>query len=110
MKRVLSAILACVAAMQVMAADVFVNFRQGDWQLNADGRITIYVAADEQQGVMLAAQNLKTDLERVCGAAVTFVAQPAEARIVAGTAARLKMYQRELRGKVEQYMLDARQG
>ena len=110
MKRLLSIILVGLAVMRVMATDVFVDFQSGDWMLNEGQRIAVYVASDEEQGVMIAAQNLKSDLEKVCGAVVDFVGKPGDARIVAGTANKLKMYQRELKGKTEQYMLDARQG
>ena len=110
MKRFLSLLLVFCAVTCAMATDVFVDFQQGDWQLNEGRRVTVFVAPNEEQGVMIAAQNLKTDIEKVCGAEVVFVSTPAEARIVAGTARRLNMHQRELKGKTEQYLLDARQG
>ena len=110
MKRLLSAVFCWLTLSQMWAADVFVDFERGDWQLNAGGRVTIFVAPDEERGVMRAAQSLKTDLERVCGARVEFVEKAADARIVAGTAGKLKMYKKELAGKNEQYMLDARDG
>ena len=105
----LSVLLWCLAAVRSVAADVFVNFEKGNWQLNADGRVTIYVSPTEERGVMRAAQNLKTDIERVCGAEVTFVDHQQDARIVAGIANTLKQHQKELNGKTEQYILDARQ-
>ena len=105
----LSVLLWCLAAVRSVAADVFVNFEKGNWQLNADGRVTIYVSPTEERGVMRAAQNLKTDIERVCGAEVTFVDHQQDARIVAGIANTLKQHQKELKGKTEQYILDARQ-
>ena len=92
------------------ATETFVDFKKGDWQLNDGGRVTIYVSQNEERGVMHAARNLKTDLERVCGAEVTFVDRAADARIVAGTAATLRQQQKTLKGKTEQYILDARQG
>ncbi len=110
MKRLLSAVFCWLTLSQMWAADVFVDFERGDWQLNAGGRVPIFVAADEERGVMRAAQSLKTDLERVCGAQVEFVEKATDARIVAGTAGKLKMYKKELAGKTEQYMLDARDG
>ncbi len=105
-------VISCLllAVMRVMATDIFVDFQQGDWLLNEGQRVTIFVAPDEEQGVMIAARNLKTDIEKVCGAEVVFVNQVSEARIVAGTARKLKMHERELKGKTEQYLLDARQG
>ena len=109
MKIFLSVMLCCLA-VSGWAADVFVDFQKGDWQLNDGSRVTIYVSPTEERGVMLAARNLKTDIEKVCGAEVTFVDRAADARIVAGTAATLKQRQKELKGKTEQYILDAQQG
>ena len=93
---------------RLSAAEYFVSFDKGDWLLNEGGRVTIYVGPDEERGVMRAARNLQTDLQRVCGATVEFVDRQADATIVAGTAAKLKLFQKELKGKTEQYMLDAR--
>ena len=101
--------MCCLAPLGAGAVDMFVDFQHGDWQLNKNGKVSIYVSPQEQRGVMNAARNLKTDLERVCGAEVTFVNSANEATIVAGTAATLKQYQKELKGRTEQYMLDARQ-
>ena len=106
----LSVLLWCFAAVRGLAADVFVDFQKGDWLLNEDGCVTIYVSPTEERGVMNAARNLKIDLERVCGAKVTFVERQQDARIVAGTAATLKQHQKELKGHNEQYIIDARQG
>ena len=109
-KSFLSVILCCLAVVSAGAADKFVDFTRGDWQLNEGRRVTIYVSQQEERGVMHAARNLQTDLQRVCGAEVEFVNSAQEARIVAGTAAVLKMHQQELKGKTEQYLLDAKQG
>ncbi len=110
MRLFLSMLLCAFAILGAKAADVFVDFQKGDWQLNEGRRVTIYVSPTEERGVMLAARNLKTDLEKVCGAEVTFVDRAADARIVAGTATTLKQHQKELKGKTEQYILDAQQG
>ena len=101
--------MCCLAPLGAEAVESFVDFQHGDWQLNKNGKISIFVSPQEQRGVMNAARNLKTDLERVCGAEVTFVNSADDATIVAGTAATLKQYQKELKGRTEQYMLDARQ-
>ena len=109
MKFFLSVLMCCLAPLGAGAVESFVDFQHGDWQLNKNGKISIFVSPQEQRGVMNAARNLKTDLERVCGAEVTFVNSADDATIVAGTAATLKQYQKELKGRTEQYMLDARQ-
>ena len=103
-------LLCAFTILGAKAAETFVDFKKGNWQLNDGGRVTIYVSQNEERGVMHAARNLKTDLERVCGAEVTFVDRAADARIVAGTAATLRQQQKTLKGKTEQYILDARQG
>ena len=110
MKRLFIVIICNLVMMRVMATDVFVNFKKGDWLLNENNKVSIYVSSDEERGVMLAAQNLKNDIEKVCNAEVVFVNTPNEARIVAGTAHKLKIHQRTLKDKTEQYILDARQG
>ena len=102
MRLFLSMLLCAFAILGTKAADVFVDFQKGDWQLNDGRRVTIYVSPTEERGVMLAARNLKTDLEKVCGAEVTFVDRASDARIVAGTATTLKQHQKELKGKTEQ--------
>ena len=99
----------CIASLRVLATDVFVNFDRGDWQLNAGGRVSVYVSPDEERGVLRAVKSMTEDIRMVCGAEVQLVENMDDARIVVGTAAKLKMYQKELKGKVEQYLLEARQ-
>ena len=102
-----------MSALSMQAADVFVRFDHGDWQLNDGGRVSIYVSTDDERGVMRAAESLKQDLLAVCGAQVAFVQTPEEARIVVGTAGRgktMKPYAAQLRGKHEMYLLNARHG
>ena len=96
------------AAPGAQAADQFIDFERGDWQLNKDGRVSIYVSSQEERGVMRAARDLKADLERVCGATVSFVDKAQDATVVVGTAGCLKSSQQQLKGKVEMYLLDAK--
>ena len=53
------------------AANTFVDFNQGDFQMNKGDRVTIGIADDEQRGVLRAAKNLCTDIKAVCGAEVS---------------------------------------
>jgi len=108
LKALLVVVLSFLVLPRLSAAERFVHFEKGDWLLNEGGRVTIFVAPDEERGVLRAARNLQTDLQRVCGATVEFVDRQADATIVAGTAAKLKVFQKELKGKTEQYLLDAR--
>ena len=112
-KNIFLIIAASLLAMSLRAADAFVNFQRGDWQLNAGGRISICVSDADQRGVRLAAQNLVNDLKAVCGANVAITADAASAQIVVGTVGSVpavKTLEPQLRGKHEQYIIDARQG
>jgi hypothetical protein len=104
----------CLTAIGMQAADVFVNFTKGDWLLNEGGQVSIYVNKNDERGVRRAAEDLKNDLQLVCGAQVTFVEQAQNARIVIGTAtgrvAEVKAYEKQLKGKHEMYILDAHDG
>ncbi len=99
----------CMATLAARAADEFVNGVSGDWQLNAGGRVSVFVSDADERGVRLAAQNLLNDLQTVCGADVTFTTTADEARIVVGTVgkvAQVKDYERQLRGKREMFIID----
>ena len=112
-KNIFLIIAASLLAMSLRAADAFVNFQRGDWQLNAGGRISICVSDADQRGVRLATQNLVNDLKAVCGANVAITADAASAQIVVGTVGSVpavKALEPQLRGKHEQYIIDARQG
>ena len=106
-------VLFCLASIKLQAAESFISFVNGDWQLNEGGRVAVYVSSGDERGVMRAAENLKNDLRAVCGANVTFTDTPDQARIVVGTVgkvATVKSYEAQLRGKHEQFIIDARQG
>ena len=99
----------CMATLAARAADEFVNGVSGDWQLNAGGRVSVFVSDADERGVRLAAQNMLNDLQTVCGADVTFTTTADEARIVVGTVgkvAQVKDYERQLRGKREMFIID----
>ena len=66
------------------AANAFVDFNQGDLQLNKGNRVTIGIADNEQRGVLRAAKNLCTDIKTVCGAEVS-LGNASSSTIVAGT-------------------------
>ena len=55
MKKILFTIFLSAVALTALAADEFVNFATGDWQLNANGSVTIYVSDKDERGVMRAA-------------------------------------------------------
>ena len=106
-------LLTAIRCVTAFAADSFVDFESGDWQLNAGDRVTIYVAPDDERGVARAARDLKKDLETVCGAQVIMADSPDGATIVIGTVGHskaVKTMEKQLKGKHEMYLLDARQG
>lgn len=95
------------------AADRFVSFSQGDWQLNADSRVTIYLSEADERGVSVAVENLRQDLLRVCGAEVEFTDDEASATVVVGTAGRVKAvgaFGKQLKGRHEMYIISAETG
>ena len=110
LKAFLSIALMAAASLGMQAADSFVDFKQGDWVLNNNGKVTIYVSPNEERGVMIAAQSLQNDLKAVCGADVTFVKEAKDATIVVGTPTTTKAYAKQLKGKTEMYFIEAKNG
>ena len=113
LKRLLSVCLLGMVAVASHATDAFIDFSKGDWQLNASGRVTIFVSNADERGVSLAVGNLREDLRRVCGAETELVSEAAGATIVVGTAGvvpEVKAYAKQLKGKNEMYVIEARSG
>lgn len=111
MKHLLFTFLFSLFAFAVSAADTFVSFKQGSWQLNANGKVSIYVSNGDQKGVRIAADNLVKDIINVCNAETRIVDNPADAQIVIGTAGTVKavaQYAKQLKGKTEMYLLDVK--
>lgn len=107
----LIAFLLCFLPLAAMATDTFVTFHHGDWQLNAEGKVTIYVSDTDQKGVRIAANNLLKDIIEVSRAEVNIVNDPKDATIVIGTAGSVKavsQYQKQLKGKTEMFIIDAK--
>lgn len=102
-----------VTASVAMAAEQFVSFTGGDRLLNAGNRIVIYVCPSDERGVALAAENLRRDLQCVCGGDVTLTDNEAEAGIVIGTAGRVKAvkaFEKQLKGRHEMYVISSAGG
>ena len=114
---VISMLLLAVANSR--AANTFVDFNQGDFQLNKGNRVTIGVADNEQRGVLRAAKNLSVDLKAVCGADVSLGNIPSST-IVAGTVGSSKIIDemaknrvfdaKILKGKREMYVITVTDG
>ena len=81
------------------------------WRVRASyTTVTIYVNANEQRGVMMAAQNLQKDLKAVCGADISFTNDAKDATIVIATTATTKAYGKQLKGKSEMFIIEAKDG
>ena len=109
----LIAILLALLPTFVLAAEQFISFRNGDWQLNANGTVKIYLSEGDQKGVGIAANNLVKDIIEVCNAETRITNNPDEAQIIVGTAGTVKavgQYQKQLKGKTEMYIIDAKDG
>ncbi len=114
---VISMLLLAVANSR--AANTFVDFNQGDFQLNKGNRVTIGVADNEQRGVLRAAKNLSVDLKAVCGADVS-LGNISSSTIVAGTVGSSKIIDemvknrvfdaKMLKGKREMYVITVTDG
>lgn len=114
---VISMLLLAVANSR--AANTFVDFNQGDFQLNKGNRVTIGVADNEQRGVLRAAKNLSVDLKAVCGADVSLGNIPSST-IIAGTVGSSKIIDemaknrvfdaKMLKGKREMYVITVTDG
>ena len=113
-KTILSSLIALLLNTTVCgAAEKFVSFDKGDWQLNAGSKVTIYVSNDDERGVARAANDLLNDLKKVCGGNVNITSDETEATIVVGTAGKVKAvsaWAKELKGKHEMYMIEASAG
>ena len=113
-KIIFSLFLLSLAATFSNAAERFVSFKSGDVLLNDKGKIAIYVDANDCKGVSIAARNLATDINKVCGAEVTTTGQ-ADAKIIVGTIGhsaeidqlvKQKVIDKtELKGKLEKYII-----
>ena len=96
------------------AANTFIDFNQGDFQLNKGNQVTIGIADNEQRGVLHAAKNLCVDIKAVCGADVSLGNKPSST-IVAGTLGSSKIIDemaknrvfdaKRLKGKREMYVI-----
>ena len=105
-----------LAATTCRAAAGFVDFNNGDFQLNKDNQTVIGIADNEQRGVLRAAKNLCTDIKAVCGAEV-MLGNESSATIVAGTLGSSKIIDemakkrlfdaKSLKGKNEMFVITA---
>ena len=107
--------IAFIITHSVLAAEQFVSFDNGDLLLNKSNSVRIYIDGNDQKGVAIAARNLQSDLQKVCGGEISFVSVAADADIVIGTLghsaavdqlAKAKIINgKSLKGKSEMYLI-----
>lgn len=78
-------LLIFIPSVKALCANTFVSFSAGDIMLNAENNVTIFVDNNDCKGVLTAAKNLATDINKVCGSATNIVTNSTNARIIAGT-------------------------
>ena len=110
---IISTLILLLAPTSSDAAERFVSFKSGDLKLNGKGKISIYVDANDCKGVSIAANNLASDINKVCGAETTTTTMT-DAEIIVGTighSAEIKMVKAKvidkaaLKGKREKYII-----
>lgn len=102
------------------AAERFVSFTSGDILLNDGGKTAIYVDGADLKGVGIAAANLATDINKVCGAVARTTDNAVTADIITGTIGHSAEIDRivkakainkaELKGKREKYIITTYEG
>lgn len=108
--------LCCLIVFTAGATEPFVSFSHGDIHLNAGGRVTIGVDANDATGVGIAVNNLCKDIEKVCGTKPQLTHARGEATLIAATlghssyldARWIKEHKdlyKQLQGKHEKYIL-----
>ncbi|MGM9703699.1 MAG: glycosyl hydrolase 115 family protein, partial [Prevotella sp.] len=115
LERTILAFVAFLATLTVSAADRFVSFTNGDYQLNANKHIGIHVDANDCKGVLRAANTLVKDIEMATTDTKAEITTNPKAKVVIGTLgssaaidalAKAKVIDaRLLKGKREKYII-----
>ena len=74
----------------VEGAEQFVKFESGGTLLNQGGKVAVFVDANCEKGVVRAANDLSSDIEKVCGSKCNITDRRDEARIVIVTDTKMK--------------------
>ena len=93
---------------------ITVQYENGDILLNNNNSVKIHYDSNDLKGVSIAARNLQTDLQKVCGGQITF-SSAADANIIVGTIGHSaaidqlvkakKIDGKALKGKLEKYII-----
>lgn len=115
LERTILAFVAFLATLSVSAADRFVSFTNGDYQLNANKHIGIHVDANDCKGVLRAANTLVKDIEMATTDTKAEITTNPKAKVFIGTLgssaaidalAKAKVIDaRLLKGKCEKYII-----
>lgn len=90
---------------EVKSPDKLVTFTSGDYLLNADNRLSVYLDPNDMKGVDIAVGNLCTDINKVCGATVS-TSTDASSRIIVGTIGHSRVIDMMVKqGKIDGSML-----
>ena len=93
MKTSLRMLVCCAAALFsicAMGAEQFVNFCGKGLQLNNNGPVRVFVEKQADKGILRAANNLCTDIGKVCGTNAVITQQREEAQVVIATNTKMK--------------------
>jgi len=106
---VLTLLLILCLPIAANACETFVNFEKGDLLLNEKQHISIHLSSQEPKGVDIAARNLCTDINKVCGANVS-ITDNTDAKIIIGTIGHSAIIDRFidkklLKGKREKFII-----
>ena len=102
--------IATVFSTASLAAPTFVSQTEGT-SIIRDGKISIYIDPDSPKGVKLAADNLRKDLEAVCGKQTRYVKKYKDATIVISTSpSRTSGMAEQLNGKKEMFLIRSEGG
>ncbi len=73
MKKIMGVLLMLVIASNVDAAERFVCFNDEGWLLNKDNKVVVCLDHIDDKGIIRAARDLCTDIEKVCGAETVLI-------------------------------------
>lgn len=117
MKRIIMLMLGIMLAVASEATEKFVAFdrKSGDFAIVKNGRpLAIYFDSNDHEGVAMAVESLRKDIEAVCGVAPEIVSEPQNECIIAGSLKsplistlmeKRKINEAELRKKTEKYII-----
>ena len=112
--RIICLMTVMISTHQLLAAEQFVDFKNGDLLINQDNVVRIHYDSNDLKGVAIAVRNLQIDLQKVCGSKIS-VSSSSDANIIIGTIGHSaaidqlvkakKIDGKVLKGKLEKYII-----